>query len=135
MKRAGTLVITGFALMMPSLMIPGVAQAQVAGSTVVGVAAAEMREIADGWSAQKQIMGYPVYNEKDERVGMISDLIVSPSKAVSYAIVGTGGFLGVARHDVAIPVNQFTQKDGKFVLAGASKEAIKAMPPFEYAPR
>ena len=57
------------------------------------------------------------------------------SKAVSYAIVGAGGFLGVDRHDVAIPVNQFTQKDGKFVLAGATKDAIKAIPQFEYAPR
>ena len=46
-----------------------------------------------------------------------------------------GGFLGVASHDVAIPVNQFTQSDGKLVLAGATKEAIKAMPPFEYAHR
>jgi len=130
MKCAGILVITGLALMMP-----GVAQAQVAGSTVLGVATAELREVTDGWSAQKQILGYPVYNEKDERVGTINDIIVSPAKAVSYAIVGTGGFLGVARHDVAIPVNQFTQKDGRFVLAGASKDAIKAMPPFEYAPR
>jgi len=32
-------------------------------------------------------------------------------------------------------VNQFTQQDGKFVLAGATKDAIKAMPAFEYAPR
>jgi hypothetical protein len=109
--------------------------AQVAGSTVLGVAYAEMRDVAEGWSAKRQLLGQTIYNEKNEKVGSVDDLIVSPSKAVSYAIIGAGGFLGVAKHDVAIPVNQFTQQDGKFVLAGATKDAIKAMPPFEYAPR
>ena len=109
--------------------------AQVAGSTLLGVAYAEMRDVTAGWSARRQLLGQAIYNEKNEKVGSVDDLIVSPQKAVSYAIIGAGGFLGVAKHDVAIPVNQFTQQDGKFVLAGATKDAIKAMPPFEYAPR
>ncbi len=52
---------------------------------------------------------------------------------MSYAIVGAGGFLGVGKHDIAIPASQLKQQDGKFVLPGASKEAIKALPKFEYA--
>jgi sporulation protein YlmC with PRC-barrel domain len=130
MKRAEILILAGLTLTMP-----GVVQAQVAGSTVLGVTAAEVREVTNGWSAKKQILGQPVYNEKNEKIGTIDDIIVSPTKSVSYAIVGAGGFLGVDKHDVAIPVNQFTQKDGKFVLAGGSKDALKAMPPFEYALR
>ncbi len=59
--------------------------------------------------------------------------IIAPDKAVSYAIIGAGGFLGVGKHDVAIPVSQLQQSDGKIVLAGATKDAIRAMPPFEYA--
>jgi uncharacterized protein YrrD len=102
---------------------------------VLGVAYAEMRDVAAGWSAKRQLLGQSIYNEQSERVGSVDDLIVSPSKALSYAIIGAGGFLGVAKHDVAIPVNQFTEKDGKFILEGASKDAIKAMPQFEYAPR
>jgi sporulation protein YlmC with PRC-barrel domain len=109
--------------------------AQVAGSTLLGVAYAEMRDVTMGWSAKRQLLGQTIYNEKNEKVGSVDDLIVSPAKAVSYAIIGAGGFLGVAKHDVAIPVNQFTQQDGKFVLTGATKDAIKAMPEFEYAPR
>ncbi len=109
------------------------AMAQVAGSTTIGVAVAEMKDITVGWSAKKQIMGKAVYNEKNERVGTIDDIIIAPDKAVSYAIVGAGGFVGVGRHDVAIPVNQFTQQDGKFVLAGATKDIIKALPKFVYA--
>ena len=40
----------------------------------------------------------------------------------------------MGRNDVAIPVSQIKQtQEGKFVLAGATKDALKAMPPFEYA--
>jgi sporulation protein YlmC with PRC-barrel domain len=130
MRRRNILIAASLAL-----MTPGLAQAQVAGSTVLGVAAAELQEVATGWSAKRQVLGRPVFNDKNEKVGTVDDIIISPDKAVSYAIVGAGGFLGVATHDVAIPVNQFTQADGKLVLAGATKEAIKAMPPFEYARR
>ena len=106
---------------------------QVAGSTQLGVAAAELREITTGWSAKRQIMGQTVYNDKDEKVGQVEDIIIAPDKAVSYAIVGAGGFLGLGKHDVAIPVKQFKLKDGKLVLAGATKDTLKAMPEFEYA--
>jgi sporulation protein YlmC with PRC-barrel domain len=106
---------------------------QVAGSTQLGIAMAELREVTTGWSAKRQILGQTIFNDKDERVGRVDDIIVAPSKAISYAIVGAGGFLGVGKHDVAIPVNQLKAVDGKLVLAGASKDALKAMPPFEYA--
>jgi sporulation protein YlmC with PRC-barrel domain len=115
-------------------LIPLSASAQVAGSTVLGVAYAEAREIAKGWSARRQLLGQPVYNDKDERIGSVYDLIVSPSKDVSYAIIGAGGFLGVGKHEVAIPVSQFAMNDGKIVLAGATKDSLKAMPGFDYAP-
>jgi sporulation protein YlmC with PRC-barrel domain len=106
---------------------------QVVGSTQLGVAVAELRDVTVGWSARRQILGQSIYNDKGEAIGKADDIIIAPDKAVSYAIIGAGGFLGVGKHDVAIPVSQLTQSDGKIVLAGATKEAIKAMPPFEYA--
>jgi sporulation protein YlmC with PRC-barrel domain len=106
---------------------------QVAGSTQLGIAVAELREVTTGWSAKRQILGQTVYNDKDEKVGKVDDIIVAPDKAISYAIVGAGGFLNVGKHDVAIRVNQFKATDGKLILAGASREALKAMPAFEYA--
>jgi sporulation protein YlmC with PRC-barrel domain len=112
----------------------GTSQAQqVVDSTQLGVAVAELRDVTVGWSARRQILGQPVYNDKGEAIGRADDIIVAPDKAVSYAIIGAGGFLGVGKHDVAIPVSQLKQSDGKFILAGATKEALKAMPPFEYA--
>jgi hypothetical protein len=107
---------------------------QVVGSTQLGVAVAELRDVTTGWSAKRQVLGKTIYNDSGDGIGKVDDIIVAPDKAVSYAIIGAGGFLGVGRHDVAIPVGQLKQQsDGKFVLAGATKDALKAMPPFEYA--
>jgi len=116
------------------VLVPGgYAAAQVAGSTTVGVAVEEMKAVALGWSVRKQILGQAVYNEQKQRVGKIDDLIIAPDTAVSFVIVGAGGFVGLGKHDVAIPVTQLKQQDGKFVLPGATKAAIKALPKFEYA--
>jgi sporulation protein YlmC with PRC-barrel domain len=131
MKRAILIPFAGAVLILGAMP----AAAQVAGSTTLGVTVTELRDVMEGWSAKRQIIGQDVYNDKQEKVGVVEDVIISPNKSVSYGIVGAGGFLGFDRRDVAIPVNQFKLTDGKLVLAGATKEALREMPPFEYAPR
>jgi sporulation protein YlmC with PRC-barrel domain len=106
---------------------------QVVGSTQLGVAVAELREVSTGWSIKHQVLGKTVYNDSGNAIGKVDDVIVAPDKVVSYAIIGAGGFLGIGKHDVAIPVSQMKETNGKFILAGATKDALKAMPPFEYA--
>ncbi len=64
---------------------------------------------------------------------MVDDLIISPDKKLTYAIIGAGGFLGMGKHDVAIPVSQINEVNGKLELKGATKESLKQMPKFEYA--
>ena len=128
MKRM-TLVALSFLVLVPG----GYVAAQVAGSTRLGVAVEEMKAVALGWSAKKQVLGQPVYNEQNQKVGTIDDLIIAPDTSVSFVIVGAGGFVGLGKHDVAFPVTQLKQQDGKFILPGATKDAIKALPKFEYA--
>ena len=131
MKRSIVIAATAGAVLIGAI---GASQGQqVVGSTRLGVAVTELRDVTVGWSAKRQILGQSVYNDKGEAIGKADDIIIAPDKAVSYAIIGAGGFLGVGKHDVAIPVSQLKQNDGKILLAGATKEAIKAMPPFEYA--
>src|SRR5260370_17183771 len=128
MKHATILMLASIAVMTASG-----GGGEVAGSTPLGVSVAELRDVTLGWSAKRQVLGQPVYNDKRERIGAVDDLIIAPDKSVSYAIIGAGGFLGVGKHDVAIPVSQLRQVDGKFTLAGATKDALKALPPFHYA--
>lgn len=109
------------------------AQAQVAGSTTLGITVTELTEVANGWSVKKGILGKAVYNDANQKIGTVQDLIISPDKKVSYLIIGAGGFIGIARHDVAIPAAQIQNKNGQIVLAGATKEVVMAMPQFEYS--
>jgi len=116
-----------------ALTAPAISHAQVAGSTLIGVSVTEMRDVTTGWSAKRQILGQSIFNDKNERVGSIDDIIVAPDKAVSYAVINAGGFTGLTKHDVAVPISQLKLVDNKLVLAGATKEALKASPAFEYA--
>ena len=125
-----TVVAVVLSLLMAVAAVP--VAAQVAGSTTIGVSPDEVKTLARGWSAKKQILGKPVYNDQDERVGEVEDLIIAPDKSLSYAIIGVGGFLGLGTYHVAVPVRQFRGDGAKIVLAGATKDTLKAMLPFIY---
>src|SRR4030095_860782 len=107
--------------------------AQVAGSPRVAVSVEELKVIATGWSAKKQILGKAVYNDKNEKIGVVDDLIVTPDRSLSSAIIRTGGFVCLGTPDAPIPVVLFKGDKDKIVLAGATRDALKAMPKFEYA--
>lgn len=104
-----------------------------AAAALVGVTVEEVVVIAQGWSMRKQILDRKVYNDKNEKLGKVDDVIVSPDKSVSWAIIGVGGFLGLGKKDVAIPISQLHMEKDRFVLPNATKEAVKAMPEFQYA--
>lgn len=102
------------------------------GQPDIGITVQELDVIVEGWSAKKDILNKPVFNDAKQRIGKVEDIIITPDEGVSFAIIGVGGFLGIGRHDVAIPVEQIDLQDGRFVLPGASKEALKSMPKFDY---
>jgi sporulation protein YlmC with PRC-barrel domain len=107
--------------------------AQVAGEATLGVTVEELRLVVLGWSAKKDLLEKDVYNDKKQDIGEVEDVVVSPEgKTVSWAIIGVGGFLGIGERLVAIPMDHLKLENGKFVLKGATKEVLKAMPPFHY---
>jgi len=118
-----TLALTGV------LGLAGPVAAQVAGATT---SITESTQIASGWSVKKTLMGKTIYNDAGVKVGNVEDLIIAPDKSLSYVIVGAGGFVGIGRHDVAIPISQIQDHAGRLVMAGATKDSIKAMPAFAY---
>ena len=117
-----------------ALGVAAPAGAQVAGATTtVDVSVSESTRLAMGWSVKKTLLGKTVYNEAGKKVGKVEDLIVAPDRNVSFVIVGAGGFVGIGRHDVAVPVTQIQDQAGRLVMAGATPESVKAMPSFTYA--
>lgn len=114
--------------------------APVAGRAPLGVTVIEMEAVVVGWSAKHDLFGKTVVNDKNDKIGKVDDLIISPSKdgttpAASFAIIGVGGFLGIGKRDVAIPTGQLKIHNKQLILPGATKDAVKALPPFEYQRR
>ena len=129
MKQSLRSAFVAIALLAPA----GFAVAQVSGTTTLGITEVELKDVINGVSAKRHVLVKDVYNDKNEVVGKAEDLILSRERAVSYVILGVGGFLGIGEHDVVIPVNQFKMAGDKLVLSGATKESIRAMPRFEYS--
>ncbi len=100
-----------------------------AGTSKLGV---ELTQVTEGWSVKKAFLGKPIYNEEKKKVGNVEDVILSTDGTASYLVIGAGGFVGIGKHDVVIPVQQVVLVDQKFVLPGATKQALKDLPKFKY---
>jgi sporulation protein YlmC with PRC-barrel domain len=114
--------------------------APVAGRAPLGITVIEMETLVVGRSAKRDLFGKTVVNDKNEKIGKVDDLIISPSKgsntpAASFAIIGVGGFVGIGKREVAIPTEQLKLQNKQLTLPGATKDALKAMPPFVYQRR
>lgn len=129
LSRGATTVGLAAALV---LVAPG-AYVQAADSKNLSVSQQEMKLVDRGWSVKKDMMGKSVYNDKNEKIGDVNDLIFSQNNKASFAIIGVGGFLGVGEHDVAVPMSHIKHESDKLILPGATKEALKSMPEFKYA--
>jgi sporulation protein YlmC with PRC-barrel domain len=57
------------------------------------------------WRASK-LEGLDIYNQNNEKIGDISELLVDSSGKIQAVVVGVGGFLGIGERDVAIPFEQ-----------------------------
>ena len=46
-----------------------------------------------------------VYDPSEHKIGNVTDLVIDSNGNVTGAIIGVGGFLGVAQKDIVIPYN------------------------------
>jgi sporulation protein YlmC with PRC-barrel domain len=79
------------------------ASAQTASNKTVAadsVAAASSHKEGE-WRASK-LVGVNVYNDANEKIGDINDVILDKSGKVENVVLGVGGFLGMGEHYVAI---------------------------------
>jgi sporulation protein YlmC with PRC-barrel domain len=61
----------------------------------------ETASAAGVWQGSK-IIGLNVYNDQNEKIGSIKDLMVDKSGNIASAVIGVGGFLGMGERDVAV---------------------------------
>jgi sporulation protein YlmC with PRC-barrel domain len=62
------------------------------------------------WRASK-LMGLNVYNDANEKLGDINELILDKDGKVSAVVIGVGGFLGMGEHDIAVSMDKLKFKE------------------------
>jgi sporulation protein YlmC with PRC-barrel domain len=68
-------------------------------------AAGSKMMLKGNWRASK-LMGLDVYNEANEKLGDINELILDKSGKVNAVVIGIGGFLGMGEHDIAVTMDK-----------------------------
>jgi sporulation protein YlmC with PRC-barrel domain len=71
------------------------------------------------WRASK-LVGLSVYNEKNESIGSINDMLTDKNGKIVAVVIGVGGFLGVGEHLVAIPFEKVKFSTEPVVYSGAA---------------
>ncbi|UFX48946.1 PRC-barrel domain-containing protein [Bradyrhizobium sp. 41S5] len=71
------------------------------------------------WRASK-VVGLSVYNDSNESVGSINDLLMDKDGAIKVVVIGVGGFLGVGEHLVAVPLDKVKFVNEPVAYTGAS---------------
>ncbi len=133
MKRT-SLLLTAAALGIGLLAgVPGTSSVFAQGKVQdVQLARVDVVHVAAGYRASK-IRGSAVYNNGNEKIGTVDDLIINPDDRVLYAILSVGGFLGVGDHLIAVPYEALKVSDQKIVLPNAAtKDDLKKLPQFKY---
>ena len=59
----------------------------------------------DMWRASK-LVGLNVYNDQNEKLGDISEVLLDKSGKVDGIVIGVGGFLGMGKHDILVQMDK-----------------------------
>lgn len=67
---------------------------------------------SDLWRASR-LEGLNVYNQDNEQIGDISEVLLNRQGQVEAVVIGVGGFLGIGERSVAVPYNALQWQQGE----------------------
>jgi sporulation protein YlmC with PRC-barrel domain len=106
-----------------SALLASVALAQTPTATTdqanMAPASASDSSFQGNWRASK-VVGLNVYNDKNENLGSINDLLTDKSGNIKAVVIGVGGFLGVGAHLVAVPFDKIKFVNEPVVYTGVA---------------
>ncbi len=82
-------------------------------------AAASDSSFQGNWRASK-LVGLSVYNDNNESLGSINDLLMDKDGNIKGVVLGVGGFLGVGEHLVAVPFDKIKFVNEPVAYTGAA---------------
>jgi sporulation protein YlmC with PRC-barrel domain len=90
------------AAMLSTTLMTGASLAQTTTPNSAGTSTTNAAMHKEGeWRASK-LVGVNVYNDNNDKIGDINDVILDNSGKVANVILGVGGFLGMGEHYVAV---------------------------------
>ncbi len=98
---ASAMIVPAFAQSTAPANPPGPAATQAPARTT----ATAPKPAGDLWRSSK-LVGLNVYNEQNEKIGDISEVLIDKSGKVAGVVIGAGGFLGMGRHDVMVEMSK-----------------------------
>jgi sporulation protein YlmC with PRC-barrel domain len=87
----------------------------------------------EGEHLASNLLSKKVYNNADEEIGTISDLVMDAEGKITAVIIGVGGFLGVGQKNVAISfanVQETTKDNERHFLVNMTKEQLDQAPSY-----
>lgn len=105
----------------------GAASAQTGTKQMDSTTSATMHKEGE-WRATK-LAGVDVYNEANEKIGNINDVILDRSGKVAKVILGVGGVVGLGEHYVAVAFDKLTWVDQPVTSTTASTTSAPANAP------
>jgi len=94
-------------------------------NTAPAAASTSSASFQGDWRTSK-VVGLSVYNDNNESLGSINDLLTDKSGNIKAVVIGVGGFLGVGEHLVAIPWDKVKFVDQPVAYSGAGGNAKTA---------
>src|SRR6266545_3257542 len=89
-------------------------------TAVAGLAAAsDTSSFKGNWRSSK-LVGLNVYNDSNESLGSINDLLADKSGNIKAVVIGVGGFLGVGEHLVEVAFDKVKFVDDPIAYTGAA---------------
>jgi sporulation protein YlmC with PRC-barrel domain len=102
-------------------LMTGAASAQTTANKMDSTTSGAMHKEGE-WRASK-LVGVKVFNEANEKIGDIDEVILDRSGKVANVILGVGGFLGMGEHYVAVAFDKLKWVDQPVTSTTASTTA------------
>jgi sporulation protein YlmC with PRC-barrel domain len=88
--------------LLSTALMTGVASAQTATTAAADKADSSAMMHKEGQWRSSKLIGVDVYNDANEKVGDVEELILDKSGKIENVVLGVGGFLGMGEHYVAV---------------------------------
>ena len=88
-------------------------------TTATTASPVDMASMKGNWRTSK-LVGLSVYNDNNESLGSINDLLTDKNGDIKAVVLGVGGFLGVGEHLVAVPFDKVKFVNEPVAYTGAA---------------